>query len=46
MDAIRSVSLPRATLGLENVEVVSIEANGDHSAALSGKYLKLFGHLI
>ncbi|KAL6314293.1 hypothetical protein AAG906_018987 [Vitis piasezkii] len=35
MDNTRSISLPQATVGLEGVEIISIGANGDHSAALS-----------
>ncbi|XP_038704342.1 ultraviolet-B receptor UVR8 isoform X5 [Tripterygium wilfordii] len=34
-DKIRTVSSPQITSGLEDLEVVSISANGDHSAALS-----------
>ncbi|CAK9137071.1 unnamed protein product [Ilex paraguariensis] len=34
-DKIRSSSVPQITLGLEDVKIVSIRANGDHSAALS-----------
>ncbi|XP_059447444.1 ultraviolet-B receptor UVR8-like isoform X2 [Corylus avellana] len=34
-DKIKSVSLPEVTHGLEDVRIVSITANGDHSAALS-----------
>ena len=41
MDNIISISLPQATVGLEGVEIVSIDANGDHSATLSGRQLKL-----
>lgn len=41
MDNNRSISVPQATVGLEGVEIISIDANGDHSAALSGKQLKL-----
>ncbi|XP_038704339.1 ultraviolet-B receptor UVR8 isoform X2 [Tripterygium wilfordii] len=36
-DKIRTVSSPQITSGLEDLEVVSISANGDHSAALSGE---------
>ncbi|XP_015894882.2 ultraviolet-B receptor UVR8 isoform X1 [Ziziphus jujuba] len=32
---VNSVCLPEVTCGLEDVEIVSIAANGDHSAALS-----------
>ena len=32
----KSVKLPCTVSGLEDVEVVRIAANGDHSAALSG----------
>ncbi|KAM7487390.1 hypothetical protein LguiB_024874 [Lonicera macranthoides] len=39
-DKIKSVSLPQITFGLEDVQIVSISANGDHSAALSAN-----GHL-
>lgn len=38
-NTIRSISLPQATNRLEDVNVVSIIANGDHSAALSGEPL-------
>ena len=41
MDNIISISLPQATVGLKCVEIVSIDANGDHSASLSGRQLKL-----
>ncbi|XP_010652539.1 ultraviolet-B receptor UVR8 isoform X2 [Vitis vinifera] len=40
MDNTRSISVPQATVGLEGVEIISIDANGDHSAALSAN-----GHL-
>ncbi|KAL6350533.1 hypothetical protein AAG906_019180 [Vitis piasezkii] len=40
MDSTRSISVPQATVGLEGVEIISIDANGDHSAALSAD-----GHL-
>ncbi|CAK7336849.1 unnamed protein product [Dovyalis caffra] len=39
-DKIKSVNLPQVTCGLEDVEIVSINANGDHSAAISAD-----GHL-
>ncbi|PON67481.1 Regulator of chromosome condensation 1/beta-lactamase-inhibitor protein II [Parasponia andersonii] len=32
---VNSISLPEVTLGLEGAKIVSIAANGDHSAALS-----------
>ncbi|KAL5553966.1 hypothetical protein UlMin_041367 [Ulmus minor] len=32
---VNSISLPEVTCGLEGTEIVSISANGDHSAALS-----------
>ena len=41
MDNIISISLPHSTVGLEGIEIVSIDANGDHSATLSGRQLKL-----
>ena len=41
MNNIISISLPQATVGLEGVEIVSIDANGDHSEALSCRQLKL-----
>ena len=41
MDNIKSISLPQATVGLEGIEIVSIDANGDLSATLSGRQLKL-----
>ncbi|KAK4598379.1 hypothetical protein RGQ29_015733 [Quercus rubra] len=34
-DKVKSISLPEVTYGLEDVKIVSIAANGDHSAALS-----------
>ncbi|KAJ7953743.1 ultraviolet-B receptor UVR8 [Quillaja saponaria] len=34
-DRIKSISLPEVTNGLEGVEIVGINANGDHSAALT-----------
>lgn len=41
-DKIKSTSLPQMTMGLENHKITSINANGDHSSALSGKpYFKL-----
>ncbi|XP_044493368.1 ultraviolet-B receptor UVR8 isoform X2 [Mangifera indica] len=40
LDKIRSFSLPCINNGFEDVEIVSISANGDHSAALSAD-----GHL-
>ena len=40
MDNIRTISLPQATVRLEGVEIVSIDADGDHSATLSGRQLK------
>lgn len=46
MDNTRSVSLPQATVGLEGIEIVSIDAKGDHSAALSGRLHKTVGHVI
>ncbi|KAL9421307.1 hypothetical protein AB3S75_038804 [Citrus x aurantiifolia] len=39
-DRIRSVSLPQVTIGLHDIEIVGISANGDRSAALSAE-----GHL-
>lgn len=38
-DKQKSVSTPQVTLGFENVKIGSITANGDHSAAISGKLL-------
>ncbi|XP_057777095.1 ultraviolet-B receptor UVR8 [Salvia miltiorrhiza] len=35
MDKVKSTSLPQITRGLENLKIVSIDANGDHSSALS-----------
>jgi alpha-tubulin suppressor-like RCC1 family protein len=40
-DRIKSVNLPCVVSGLKDVEVVRISANGDHSAAISGKPLTL-----
>lgn len=37
---VNSVCLPEVTCGLEDVEIVSIAANGDHSAALSSEFIK------
>ncbi|KAL1550975.1 HECT-type E3 ubiquitin transferase [Salvia divinorum] len=34
-DNVKSTSLPQITLGLENLKIISIHANGDHSSALS-----------
>ncbi|XP_030505585.1 ultraviolet-B receptor UVR8 isoform X1 [Cannabis sativa] len=34
-DKVKSVSLPEVTCGLDGINIVSIAANGDHSAALS-----------
>ncbi|XP_043699300.1 ultraviolet-B receptor UVR8-like [Telopea speciosissima] len=34
-DRIRTCSLPQAIFGFEDVKIVNISANGDHSAALS-----------
>ncbi|KAF8378393.1 hypothetical protein HHK36_029732 [Tetracentron sinense] len=39
-DRIKSLSLPQIIFGFEDVEIISIGANGDHSAALSAD-----GHL-
>ncbi|KAK3223124.1 hypothetical protein Dsin_010149 [Dipteronia sinensis] len=39
-ERIKSVSLPQVTNGFEDVEIVGISANGDHSAAISAD-----GHL-
>ncbi|KAJ8761031.1 hypothetical protein K2173_022069 [Erythroxylum novogranatense] len=39
-DKIKSVNLPQVTCGIEDIKIVSISANGDHSAALSAD-----GHL-
>lgn len=36
-ERVRSVSLPQAALGLDDVKIVCVYANGDHSAALCGK---------
>lgn len=36
-DRIKSINLPKVISGFEDVEIVGIAANGDHSAALSGK---------
>ncbi|KAL3570034.1 hypothetical protein D5086_027283 [Populus alba] len=33
-DKIKSINLPQVTCGLEDVQIVSISANGDHSAAI------------
>ncbi|WCJ21785.1 Regulator of chromosome condensation (RCC1) family protein [Euphorbia peplus] len=34
-DKVKSVCLPKSTCGFEDIEIVSVSANGDHSAALS-----------
>ncbi|KAL0385696.1 UNVERIFIED_CONTAM: putative E3 ubiquitin-protein ligase HERC2 [Sesamum radiatum] len=34
-EKVKSTSLPQITMGLRNVRIVNISANGDHSAALS-----------
>jgi len=36
-DKIKSINLPKVISGFEDEEIVGISANGDHSAALSGK---------
>lgn len=36
-DKIKSINLPKVVSGFEDVGIVGIAANGDHSAALSGK---------
>ncbi|GFP91599.1 ultraviolet-b receptor uvr8 [Phtheirospermum japonicum] len=36
-DKVKSTSLPQITMGLTNLKIVNISANGDHSAALSGE---------
>ncbi|KAL0364088.1 UNVERIFIED_CONTAM: Serine/threonine-protein kinase Nek8 [Sesamum angustifolium] len=36
-EKIKSTSLPQITMGLTNVRIMNISANGDHSAALSGE---------
>ncbi|KAL0421184.1 UNVERIFIED_CONTAM: Serine/threonine-protein kinase Nek8 [Sesamum latifolium] len=36
-EKVKSTSLPQITMGLTNVRIVNISANGDHSAALSGE---------
>lgn len=46
LDKIRSFSLPCINNGFEDVEIVSISANGDHSAALSGESTPTFSFLI
>lgn len=40
-DRIKSINLPKVVSGFEDVEVVGIAANGDHSAAVSGKSITL-----
>ncbi|CAA3024809.1 Hypothetical predicted protein [Olea europaea subsp. europaea] len=43
-DKVKSASLPQITLGFTDVKIVSINANGDHSAALSaGGHLYTWG---
>lgn len=37
-DKVKSTSLPQITMGLENLKIIRINANGDHSSALSGKF--------
>lgn len=45
-DKVKSASLPQITLGLTDVKIISINANGDHSAALSGKsHISFFNNL-
>lgn len=41
-DKIKYVNLSQVTCGLEDVQIVSISANGDHSAAISGEGLTYF----
>jgi len=36
-DKVKSVNVPRVVSGFEGVEIFGIAANGDHSAAVSGK---------
>lgn len=38
MDKVKSTSLPQITMGLENLKIISIDADGDHSSALCGKF--------
>lgn len=40
-DKIKSINLPKVIRGFEDVEIAGIAANGDHSAALSGKSITL-----
>lgn len=42
-DKVRLMNTPQATLGLEDVTIVSIHADGDHSAALSGEFSSFIG---
>ncbi|KAI3467406.1 hypothetical protein Pfo_024069 [Paulownia fortunei] len=35
IDKVKSTSLPQITMGLTNLKIINISANGDHSAALS-----------
>lgn len=41
-DRIKIVNLLKVVSGFDNVEIIDIAANGDHSAALSGKSLPYF----
>lgn len=41
-DKVKSVAIPQVTLGLENLKINSIIANGDHSAAICGKSIWLY----
>ena len=36
-DRVKSVNVPKVVSGFEGVEIAGIAANGDHSAAVSGK---------
>ncbi|KAL0358023.1 UNVERIFIED_CONTAM: Ultraviolet-B receptor UVR8 [Sesamum calycinum] len=38
-EKVKSTSLPQITMGLTNVRIMNISANGDHSAALSDAYI-------
>lgn len=40
-DKIKSCSLPQITMGLTNLKIINITANGDHSAALCDEFHNL-----
>ncbi|MBA0624777.1 hypothetical protein Godav_010068, partial [Gossypium davidsonii] len=45
IDRIKSVNAPEIIRGFDDVQIITITANADHSAALSGEYSKLAEYL-